>query len=212
MRPKSIATVVVDLEGVWARSSTPTDSLVTRASVRSGTISETDPTKVVLPTPNPPAMTIFVEAAARPTRGALECTESTEGPFEEVIAFVVGRVLVQGRLDVDVALLNQISQQHPDHADGTLHQGRDLGDRAEVQDPDDLSLDVIAPRTSRGAGVEPQRGLQREVDRGAGPPCCQCVRADDAGSRWAGAHLLDLGLASHGPPYPPCPRAWACTI
>jgi len=39
--------------------------LVTRASVRSGSISETDPTKVVLPTPKPPATTIFVEAAER---------------------------------------------------------------------------------------------------------------------------------------------------
>src|SRR4051795_11285516 len=115
-----MATVVVDLAGVWARSSTPTDSLVTRASVRSGTISETDPTSVVLPTPNPPAMTIFVEAAARPTpRGTLECTESTEGPFEEVEAFVVGGVLVQGRLYVDVALLDEVSQEHPHHTDGT---------------------------------------------------------------------------------------------
>src|SRR5262245_16516110 len=103
MRPKSIATVVVDLAGVWAKSSTPTDSLVTRASVRSGTISETDPTRVVLPTPKPPATTIFVEAAVRLTpAGALESTESTEGPFEKVVTFVVGGVLGQGRLHVHV--------------------------------------------------------------------------------------------------------------
>lgn len=41
------------------------DRAVTLASVRSGMISETAPTNVVLPTPNPPAMTIFVEAASR---------------------------------------------------------------------------------------------------------------------------------------------------
>src|ERR1700759_637648 len=109
MRPKSIATVVVDLDGVWARSSTPTDSLVTRASVRSGTISETDPTRVVLPTPNPPATTIFVDAVELLL---LESTESTEGPFEEIEAFVVGGFLGQGLLHVHIPLLNEISQQH----------------------------------------------------------------------------------------------------
>ena len=86
IRPKSMATVVVDLPGVLARSSTPSDSFVTSASVRSGTISDTDPTRVVLPTPNPPAITIFVEAVRLP----LESTESTEGPFEQIQAFVVG--------------------------------------------------------------------------------------------------------------------------
>src|SRR6476646_8905108 len=115
MRPKSMATVVVDLPGVWARSSTPSDSLVTSASVRRGAISETDPTRVVLPTPKPPATTIFVEAAARLP---LESTESTEGPFEEVESFVIGGVLGQGGLHVHVALLDQIAQQHPDDADG----------------------------------------------------------------------------------------------
>src|SRR3954467_4520535 len=90
IRPKSMATVVVDFEGVLARSSTPWDSLVTRASVRRGTISDTEPTRVVLPTPKPPALTIFVDAAAR---RPLESTESTEGPFQEVEAFVVGGVL-----------------------------------------------------------------------------------------------------------------------
>src|SRR6476469_11057154 len=98
MRPKSIATVVVAFEGTAARSSTPSDSLVTSASVRRGMISETDPTRVVLPTPKPPATTIFVEAAVRLP---LESTESTEGPFEEIEAFVVGGVLGQGRLHVD---------------------------------------------------------------------------------------------------------------
>ena len=39
------------------------------ASVVSGAISETAPTSVVLPTPNPPAMTIFAEVVA-----ALEST------------------------------------------------------------------------------------------------------------------------------------------
>ena len=68
-RPKSIATVVVVLFGVCERSSTPALASVMTASVVSGSISETAPTSVVLPTPNPPAMTIFAEVVA-----ALEST------------------------------------------------------------------------------------------------------------------------------------------
>ena len=69
MRPKSMATVVVVLFGVAARSSTPTLASVITASVVSGAISETDPTKVVLPTPNPPATTIFVDVTVRLAAG-----------------------------------------------------------------------------------------------------------------------------------------------
>jgi hypothetical protein len=63
-RPKSIATVVVTLFGVADRSSCPTLAAVITASVVSGMISDTDPTKVVLPTPKPPATTILAEIAA----------------------------------------------------------------------------------------------------------------------------------------------------
>jgi hypothetical protein len=56
-----MATVVVLLSGVAANASTPADAVVTRASVRSGMISDTAPTKVVLPAPKPPEMTILVE-------------------------------------------------------------------------------------------------------------------------------------------------------
>jgi hypothetical protein len=65
MRPKSIATVVEVLDCTLEMLSTPSDTLVTRASVRSGSISETAPTSVVLPTPKPPATTILVEALER---------------------------------------------------------------------------------------------------------------------------------------------------
>src|SRR5499425_3566152 len=63
-RPKSIATVVVVLSGVWDRSSTPSLTDVITASVVSGVISDTDPTNVVLPTPNPPATTILTDVIA----------------------------------------------------------------------------------------------------------------------------------------------------
>ncbi len=41
----------------------PSDASVMTASVVSGMISDTEPTNVVLPTPNPPATTIFVEVS-----------------------------------------------------------------------------------------------------------------------------------------------------
>jgi len=50
-------------------------------------ISDTDPTKVVLPTPKPPATTIFTEviAVSATSGGAtLELAKSTEHPFKQV--------------------------------------------------------------------------------------------------------------------------------
>src|SRR6266849_8702396 len=88
-RPKSIATVVVVLSGVCDRSSTPSLAEVITASVVSGVISDTEPTKVVLPTPKPPATTIFTEVIADASpppcgRATLDLTESTKHPFEQV--------------------------------------------------------------------------------------------------------------------------------
>src|SRR4026207_1964748 len=129
MRPKSMATGVVALLGTAARSSTPSDSLVTRASVRKGMISETDPTRVVLPTPKPPATRVLVGAAER---WALERTESTEGPFDELSSLVLRRIFGQGRLNPDVSLLDQVTQEDPDHTDRHVHVRGHLGDRAFV--------------------------------------------------------------------------------
>ena len=57
--------LVVVFPGTVVRSSMPSDAAVITASVVSGAISETAPTKVVLPTPKPPATTILVEALLR---------------------------------------------------------------------------------------------------------------------------------------------------
>jgi hypothetical protein len=61
-----MATVVVSLPGTFVRSSIPAPAVVSNASVVSGVISETAPTMVVLPTPKPPAITIFAEMMPRP--------------------------------------------------------------------------------------------------------------------------------------------------
>src|SRR5690348_12651411 len=80
-RPKSIATVVVVLPGVADRSSTSVLAEVITASVVSGTISETDPTNVVFPTPKPPPTMIFTEVMPGGAPG-LELAKSTENPFQ----------------------------------------------------------------------------------------------------------------------------------
>src|SRR6266568_723982 len=95
-RPKSIATVVVVLSGVWDRSSRPSLAVVITASVVSGVISDTDPTKVVLPTPKPPATTILTDViavSAAPLGAALELAKSTEHPFKQVDIWAAMRMV-----------------------------------------------------------------------------------------------------------------------
>src|SRR5690348_14000646 len=125
IRPKSMATVVVVLPAVWVRSSMPAEALVITASVRSGLISETAPTRVVLPTPKPPATTIFAEVVARCGAGGagakgaagLELPKSTEHPFEQCdvrrsARFGGGRRLVDG----DQAGFGQVGYENAGHA------------------------------------------------------------------------------------------------
>ena len=81
MRPKSIATVVVVLRSVTPpASSTPTECSVIAASVLSGSMSEIEPMKVVLPTAKPPAMTILTTVGATaPAAPAGAATAASEG-------------------------------------------------------------------------------------------------------------------------------------
>src|SRR6201991_2731056 len=136
IRPKSIATVVVRLSGVASTMSTPADASVTIASVRSGMISETAPTNVVLPTPNPPAMTIFVEAVAD---CASKCSKATQGPSYEFVALVAGRSLVQRSMHPKVAGDDQVADQDARNTNRQIQPGRDFRDRralgAQLDDP-----------------------------------------------------------------------------
>ncbi|CAM2970972.1 hypothetical protein STAL104432_09660 [Streptomyces albus] len=123
MRPKSMATVVVVLSAVCVRSSIPAEAEVITASVRSGLISETAPTKVVLPTPKPPATTIFAEVVERavvpPTGPALELPKSTEHPFEQchVWLTVGGRLVATGLVDGDQPGFGQVGDENPGDAE-----------------------------------------------------------------------------------------------
>jgi hypothetical protein len=87
-------------------------------------ISETAPTNVVLPAPNPPEMTIFVEAAARLAEGAVEacrlseCPEATQRPSYEFSSFVAGRRITECGVHLQISLCHQVPDQHPGHTEG----------------------------------------------------------------------------------------------
>src|SRR5215472_1323714 len=109
------------------------------ASVVSGVISETDPTNVVLPTPKPPATTIFTDVIAASAAGAetaLELPKSTEHPFEQVDVRATLCVvdLVYPNESFHCHVRDQHSgdaQRHPQHC-------RDLSHRSPVTaEPED---------------------------------------------------------------------------
>src|SRR5690242_7738063 len=119
MRPKSIATVVVTWPGTARVSSTPSPAEVMIASVVSGVISDTEPTSVVLPTPKPPAMTIFADVT-RPEVGRCAMSEpakSTQHPLQQ---FCADRVVVLERSGLvyrDQPIGGHISDEDPGHAE-----------------------------------------------------------------------------------------------
>src|SRR5919201_4054290 len=116
IRPKSIATVVVVLSGTAAVSSTPTDSAVMSCSVVSGGISDTDPTKVVLPAPNPPATRTFSGMSCWPAcvgdRGVSTRTESIQQPPEDRVARPTIGADRLWQVDREVAGVGQVADQH----------------------------------------------------------------------------------------------------
>src|SRR3954452_17879751 len=113
-----MATVVVTLFGVAARSSTPELASVMTASVVNGTISETEPTNVVLPTPKPPATTILAEIVAEVAIGCgLEPTESTQHPFHQR-QVRHGAVAARGLVHVHDAQAVNVAQHDPGDAPG----------------------------------------------------------------------------------------------
>src|SRR3954462_2935282 len=126
MRPKSIATVVVDLPSTRVRSSVSTLISVMPASVVSGVISLTAPTKVVLPTPNPPATTILTGVGAcfadrdRAVR-RLEVAESIQHPLQQ--REVGTGVRARGAMDLHHALSGQVSDEDTGDPEGHVEMG-----------------------------------------------------------------------------------------
>src|SRR5689334_9153528 len=127
IRPKSIATVVVPLPGTFDESSTPTPAEVITASVVSGSISETAPTSVVLPTPKPPATTIFAEVISfGRAPGRSEPAKSTQHPFQQVHP-LRERSWRSGTVQRQQAVSNHVGNEHPGDSEWQPVVCRDLG-------------------------------------------------------------------------------------
>src|SRR5690606_17635791 len=144
-RPKSIATVVVVLRSTPRRSSTGTEASVRASSVRSGRISLTAPTRVVLPTPKPPATRIFSVCRGMSSSGARRAAEPPAGGRSEAAEF--------------------IEHSHQDAGIGTVGLLVGVGLRHHLDQPvlvQVLQQDLHDP--------ERQVGLRGEVGGGGGPP------------------------------------------
>src|SRR5690242_1378369 len=83
------------------------------ASVVSTSISEIAPTAVVLPTPNPPAMTIFTGMGGRPS-GSLDLVKSTDHPLNDLGA--AGRIELRPG-DRQVPAGDQVADENPRDAE-----------------------------------------------------------------------------------------------
>src|SRR5262245_15661459 len=144
MQPKSIATVVVVLRGVCVRSSTPAATSVMAASVVSGSISEMEPTAVVLPTPKPPAitsltgsggLTAVTSAAAAGAAGSVRVTDYPSGVGDGTQG--VDHPAQDGGVVRDAGVGDvhrqqpggpQVLREHPDHVQVQPQPGRELRD------------------------------------------------------------------------------------
>src|SRR6185295_3636845 len=95
-------------------------------SVVSGVISETEPTSVVLPTPKPPAMTIFADVT-RPGRCATsEPPKSTQHPLKQFCAHRLVFVVERGRLvHRDQSVGGHVRHDHAGDTQRELHARRD---------------------------------------------------------------------------------------
>src|SRR5215469_348949 len=181
-RPKSMATVVVVLSGVWLRSSRPSLAVVMTASVVSGVISETEPTNVVLPTPKPPATTIFTDVIA--VSVAVDCTvlelpKSTEHPFEQVN--IRATLCMVDLVYPDQSFHRHVrdedtrdAQRHPQHR-------RDFRDRPPVtaEPQNGLTLGAEHRQVPRLIVRRRDHRLDLKLVTGLGPSAGHCIRTDE---------------------------------
>src|SRR2546421_6266981 len=107
IRPKSMATVVVVLPCTREASSLDCAITVISASVPATGISLTAATKVLLPTPNAPAITIFADRASAPS----EVVEATQHPLQQIAFGNLGGL----RVNADPAGRSQVADQDTDH-------------------------------------------------------------------------------------------------
>src|SRR5215469_6870687 len=169
-----MATVVVTFPGTCRVSSTPSPAEVMMASVVSGVISETEPTSVVLPTPNPPAMTIFADVTRPwPGRDAMsEPAKSTEYPLQQFCAHRIVAVEGGGLVHRDHAVGGHVGDQNPGHPERQLHPCGDLSERLQptiTQGCYVLLLASVTGAVTRYRATTPDGGLNQCFERDVQP-------------------------------------------
>src|SRR5260370_30660288 len=190
-RRQCMATVVPRLASArgpaWSR---PRLSTVMSASVRSGSISEMAPTKVVLPTAKPPATTIFMETGVRSMRGPeSKSTDAIEQLLE--VRDVGGDAGRGGGIDVDGAGGGEVADEDADDADGERDAAGDLGEggRRGAELDDGGGFGGVGTGWGHHLG---RRGADGAVERDrrpgrSGASTGEDVRADHSGVPGAGA-------------------------
>src|SRR5215469_14921681 len=119
-----MATVVVVLPLTPRVSSMPTLASLSGSSVRSGLISLIAPTKVVFPTPKPPATRNLAVAGALPPP-PLERLKSIEHHPQQAL---VGLWFALGGQQAQQSLVDEVAEQHAHHPNG------EIGLRGKVDD------------------------------------------------------------------------------
>src|SRR5215467_8706427 len=178
IRPKSIATVVVSLPSTPSSASTSMLGSLSISSVRSGLISLTEETSVVLPAPKPPAMRILIDTGPAT---AASSSESSKGISDILEHLRVGQPVANRRTDGDQPVFAHVGEQDPDDAEREVEVGSQVRDRlrrlAVTYDGQVLGLEDEL--VDRGVGRADER---QQVDDFAGGPRAapgQRVRADD---------------------------------
>src|ERR1017187_7744080 len=125
MRPKSMATVVVRLRSTPATVSMSVPGALRSSSVRRGRISVSEPTSVVLPAPNPPAIKILTATGAQlsPSPSAPGASQSSQAIGHLPEKPDVGRPFRAGPSDSDHPLLPKVGKQDADHGERQLQPG-----------------------------------------------------------------------------------------
>src|ERR1700678_264811 len=216
IRRKSIATVVVFLSGTCERSSTSVLATVMTASVVSGVISETEPTNVVLPTPNPPATTIFTDVmacdASATGRATLDLTESTKHPFEQMEVRTALRVIAL--VNADKAVRAHVGDEDSCHAQRQAQDRRDFGHRPPVpaELEDGLAFRSQHRKVTRFQDSRRHQRLNGELVSGLRPSAGNRIRPDKPGGTvFFGSETAESARVPHCTIVPP-PAPYSATL
>src|ERR1700728_3877011 len=129
IRPKSIATVVVRLSSTPTIMSMLVPGRLSSSSVRRGFISVSAPTRVVLPTPNPPAIRILMATGAglwwRPAGRVASKSSEAIGYLSEKPD--MGEPLRAWQVNSDESPVAKVPEQDADHAEGQVKGGGEVG-------------------------------------------------------------------------------------